>query len=134
MEPECSLPHSKVPATCPYPEPARPSPYPTTYFLKIYLNIFLPSTPGSPRWSLSHKYLHKNPVDASPLQKTLYKPCPSHSYRFITRTILSDEYRSFYEGLKYDLKITIIIIINTGYLPFWCSRCCRLIQFSFEDH
>jgi hypothetical protein len=28
MEPEGSLPHSQVPATCPYPEPARSSPYP----------------------------------------------------------------------------------------------------------
>jgi len=27
MEPEDSLPHSQVPATCPYPEPARSSPY-----------------------------------------------------------------------------------------------------------
>jgi len=28
MEPEGSLPYSQVPATCPYPEPARSSPYP----------------------------------------------------------------------------------------------------------
>ena len=28
MEPEGSLPHSQVPATCPYPEPVRSSPYP----------------------------------------------------------------------------------------------------------
>jgi len=28
MEPEGSLPHSQVPATCPCPEPARSSPYP----------------------------------------------------------------------------------------------------------
>ena len=28
MEPEGSLPHSQVPTTCPYPEPARSSPYP----------------------------------------------------------------------------------------------------------
>jgi len=26
MEPEGSLPHSQVPATCPYPKPARSSP------------------------------------------------------------------------------------------------------------
>ena len=38
MEPECSLPHSQVPATCPYPEPARSSPHPlTSHFLKIHL-------------------------------------------------------------------------------------------------
>jgi hypothetical protein len=28
IEPESSLPHSQVPTTCPYPEPARSSPYP----------------------------------------------------------------------------------------------------------
>jgi hypothetical protein len=28
MEPEGSLPHSQVPATCSYPEPAQSSPYP----------------------------------------------------------------------------------------------------------
>ena len=28
MEPEGSLPHSQVPANCPYPEPARSAPYP----------------------------------------------------------------------------------------------------------
>jgi len=28
MEPKGSLPHSQVLATCPYPEPARSSPYP----------------------------------------------------------------------------------------------------------
>jgi len=28
MEPEGSLPPLKVPATCPYPEPAQSSPYP----------------------------------------------------------------------------------------------------------
>jgi hypothetical protein len=30
MEPETSLPHSQVPASCPYPEPAQSSPYPHT--------------------------------------------------------------------------------------------------------
>ena len=28
MEPEGSLPHSQMPVTCPYPEPAQSSPYP----------------------------------------------------------------------------------------------------------
>ena len=37
MEPEGSLPHSQVPTTCPYPEPARSCPCPTSHFLKIHL-------------------------------------------------------------------------------------------------
>jgi len=35
VEAEGSLPHSQVLATCPYPEPAPSSPYPTSQFLKI---------------------------------------------------------------------------------------------------
>ena len=38
IEPEGSLPHSQVPATSPYPEPARSSPYP---------HILLPEDPSS---------------------------------------------------------------------------------------
>jgi hypothetical protein len=47
MEPEASLPHSQVPATSPYPEPGRSSPYPTSQFLKTHLKkIILPITPA----------------------------------------------------------------------------------------
>ena len=65
MEPEVPLPHLKVLATCPYHEPARSSPYPrpTSHFLKIYLNIIIPSTPGFPQWSLSLRFPHQNPVE-----------------------------------------------------------------------
>ena len=38
MEPEGSLPHSRVRATCPYPEPARSSPYP--HILLPYPRIY----------------------------------------------------------------------------------------------
>jgi len=71
MEPEGSLLHSQVPATCPYFEPARSSPHP--HFLKIHHNIILPSAPGSP---------HQNPVHTSPHPHTRYMPHPSHSSWF----------------------------------------------------
>ena len=80
MGPEGSLPQSQVPATCPYPEPARSNPYP--HFLKIYLNIILPSTPGSPKCPLFFRFPHQNPVYASPLPPTRYMPRPSHSSLF----------------------------------------------------
>ena len=57
MKPEGSLPHSQEPATCPYPDPARSSPYPTSHFLKIHLNIILPSTSESPKWSRTKSHV-----------------------------------------------------------------------------
>jgi len=54
---------------------------PTSHFLKIHLNIILPSTPGSPKWSLSLRFTQQNPVYASPLQNTRYMPRPSNSSR-----------------------------------------------------
>ena len=52
---------------------------PTSHFLKIHLNIILPSTPGFPKWSSSLRLPHQNPVYSSPLPHTSYMPCPSHS-------------------------------------------------------
>jgi len=47
METEGSLSHSQVPTTCPCPEPDQSSPCPPSQFLKIQLNIILPSAPGN---------------------------------------------------------------------------------------
>jgi len=82
MEPKGSLPLSQVPTICPYPEPARSIPYPLSHFLKIHLNIILPSMLGSPKWSLSLRFPQQSPVYASPLSHTRHMPDPSHSSRF----------------------------------------------------
>jgi hypothetical protein len=55
---------------------------PTSHFLKIQLNIILPSMPRSPKWSLYLRFPHQNPVYASPLPHTCYMPCPCHSSWF----------------------------------------------------
>ena len=55
---------------------------PTSHFLKIYLNIILSCTPGSPKWSYCLRFPQQNPVYASPLPHTCYMPSPSHSSRF----------------------------------------------------
>ena len=66
----------------------------TSQFLKIHLNITLPSTPESPHWSLSLRFPQQNPAHTSPIPYTSYMPRPSRSYRFYTHTILGEEYRS----------------------------------------
>jgi len=47
---------------------------PTSLFLKFQFNIILPSTTGSPRWSLSLWIPHQNAVYAFPLPHTCYMP------------------------------------------------------------
>ena len=83
MKPEGSSPYSQVPATCPYPEPTPSSPTTPSHFPKIHLNIFLPSKPGSPQWSLSLRFPHPNPVHTSPLPHMRYMPRPSHYSSYV---------------------------------------------------
>jgi len=53
-----------------------------SHFLKIHLNIILPSTPGSPKWSLSLSFPHQNPVWTSPLPHKGLRLRSSLSSRF----------------------------------------------------
>jgi hypothetical protein len=55
---------------------------PTSNFLKIHSNIILPSTPGSPQYSLSHRFPHQNHIHASLRPQPHYMPRPAYSSWF----------------------------------------------------
>ena len=95
MVPEGSLPHSQVPATCPYPEPARSSPHPhiplpenpSLYYSPIYAWVF--QTVSFPQVSPPKPYIPLSPPH------THYMPRPPHT----SRTILGEQYRSLNSSL-----------------------------------
>jgi hypothetical protein len=98
MEPEGLLRHSQVPATGLYPETDQSSLCPPSRFLKLYLNIILPSTPESSSWSPSlrnsHQILHTAVLSHIPAT------CSAHVILrdLITRTIV-EEYSSLCSSL-----------------------------------
>ena len=83
--------------TCPYLVPDRSSPRFHIHFLKIHLNIILPSTPGSSSCSFPLGFPTKTLYTPLPLRAT----CPTHHtiVYFITWTMLVEEYRSFLYSL-----------------------------------
>jgi hypothetical protein len=99
IEPVGSLPNSQVPATCPYPEPARSVHTTTSHCLKNHLNIILPSKSGSSKWSLSLKFPHETLY--TPLLHPIRPTRPVHLILldFITGTICGEEYRSLSSSL-----------------------------------
>ena len=67
---------------------------PPSHFLKNYLNIILPTTPGSSKWSLPHIFPHQKPC--VPLLSPIHAICPTNHilHALITRTILGEQWGS----------------------------------------
>ena len=78
---------------------------PPSYFLKISLNIILPSTPGSANWSFSFRLPTKTLY--TPLLSTIRATCHAHliPLDFITRKILGEQYRSLSSSLCSSLPL-----------------------------
>ena len=139
MEPEDSLPRSQVPATCPYPEPPRSSPYPpTSYFPKKQLNIILPPTLGSPKWSLSLRFPPPKPCIrlSSPTYALHAPPISFFSilgtqsyyfkiYRSIADTSLSYAARWNDSGIMND-RISIFAFEQYWIVGWWGFACTRI--------
>ena len=109
MEPESSLPYSQVPATCPYSEPARSSPYP---------HILLPEDPSEyypPIYAwvsqvFSFPSGFRTKTLCTPLHAPVHTTCPAHLILldFITRTVFGEQYRSFSSSLCSFLHSSVI--------------------------
>jgi len=70
----------------------------TSHFLKIHLNIILPSTPGNPKWSLSLRFPHQTLY--TPLLSPIRATCLDYFILdFISRTILGEQYISLSSSL-----------------------------------
>ena len=81
MEPEGSLPHPQMPPPLPILNHIDQFHVLTPHFLKIHLNIILPSKPGSSKRSHSLSFPYQNPVYTSTLPSTCYMPHPPYFSR-----------------------------------------------------
>ena len=129
MEPEGSLPHSQVPATCPYPEPDQSSPcqHPTSW--RSILIVFSLLRLGLP----SGFFCSGFPTETlyTSLLSLVSATCHANLFLidFITRTILCEEYRSLRSSLCSFLQslVTLSLLGPNVLLKTLFSNSLRII-------
>ena len=106
MVPEGSLPHSQVPATCSLLSQIDSVHALTYHFLKIHLNIILPSTPGSFKRFLPSGFPTRTLYTPLLSPHTCYVTRPSHSSRLDRSKNWGEKYRSlsFSYGVAHETE------------------------------
>ena len=89
----------KYPPPVPILSQLNPVHSPTSHFLKIYLNIILPSMSGHSKWSLSFRFPYQNPVYTSALPTRATYTAHLIPLDLINRIIFGEQYRSLSSSL-----------------------------------
>ena len=77
------------------------------HFLKIHLNIIVPSTLESSNWTLSLRFPHKNLAYVSPSPYVLHTPPVSFFSVLSSETLFGEEYRSLSSSLRSCLHSSV---------------------------